>query len=69
MTPAEIVRTVRNFIRWHARRFDTLGEPHKAIADPLGWRRGGEFWLPSPTWHEIFENDEMRPHCSAGVAG
>ena len=53
------VALVRAFIKWHAQRFDALDKPHEPIADPVGWTRGGEFWMPSETWRDmIFEDEE-----------
>src|SRR5262249_48724910 len=61
MNPAEIVRTVRNFIRWHSERFDALDEAHEAIANPVGHRRGQgdkrEFWIKPEVWRDIFDNE------------
>jgi hypothetical protein len=58
MSPETAVERVRSFIRWNSERLERLDAPHEAIAGPLGWRRGAEFWVPPPTWHDIFENDE-----------
>jgi hypothetical protein len=63
MSPAEIVRTVRNFIRWHAGRFDALDEVHEATADAVGYQRGDgdrrEFWIKPAVWAEELCGDEM----------
>jgi hypothetical protein len=65
MSPAEIVRTVRNFIRWHAGRFDALDEEHEAIDNPAGYQRGvgdrREFWIKPAVWAEELCGDEMDP--------
>jgi hypothetical protein len=53
------VALVRAFFKWHVQRFDALDKPHEPIADPVGWTRGGEFWVPPETWRDIiFEDDE-----------
>jgi hypothetical protein len=50
---------VKCFIKWHAGRFDALDEPHEPIADPVGWKRAGEFWIKPETWRDtIFDGDE-----------
>jgi hypothetical protein len=54
MSPETAIDRVRSFIRWNWR----LDAPHEAIVNPLGWRRGSEYWLPPRTWREIFEDDE-----------
>jgi hypothetical protein len=60
MSPAEIVRTVRNFIRWHAERFNALDSSLEPMADPVGWKRGDEFWIKPDTWRNvIFDGDEV----------
>src|ERR1700730_14968833 len=65
MNPAEIVRTVRNFVRRHGERFDDLDEVHEAIANPVGYRRGEgdkrEFWIKPVVWAEELCGDEMDP--------
>jgi hypothetical protein len=65
MSPAEIVRTVRNFIRWHAGRFDALDEEHEAIDNPAGYQRGvgdrRKFWIKPAVWAEELCGDEMDP--------
>jgi hypothetical protein len=58
MTPEIAIEHVRGFVRWCGDKFECLDGQHAAIADPLGWRRGAEYWIPSATWHDIFENDE-----------
>src|SRR5262249_42237107 len=37
---------------------ERLDAGHEAIANPVGWHRGAEYWVPPATWHDIFENDE-----------
>jgi len=65
----EIVRTVRNFIRWHAERLDILGEVHEPIANPLGYQRGEgdrrEFWIDPVVWTEQLCSDEIDPQDAA----
>jgi hypothetical protein len=58
MSPETAIELVRSFIRWNSEKLERLDSTHEAIVNPLGWRRGSEYWLPSPTWHQIFENDE-----------
>jgi hypothetical protein len=58
MTPEIAIERVRGFVRWCSEKFEHLDGQHGAITDPLGWRRGAEFWVPSATWHDIFDNDE-----------
>jgi hypothetical protein len=53
------VERVRCFIKWRGDRFDALDEPHEPIADPVGWKRAGEFWIKPDTWRDtIFDGDE-----------
>lgn len=55
---ARIVERVRCFIRWSADRFDNLDEVHVAIENPVGWRRGKEFWIRPDIWlNDIFEGN------------
>jgi hypothetical protein len=58
MTPEIAIERVRSFLHWCGDKFESLEGQHGAIADPLGWRRGGEYWIPSTSWHQIFDNDE-----------
>jgi hypothetical protein len=39
MSPAEIVLTVKNFLRWNEEKFESLHKDAPKIANPLGWRR------------------------------
>jgi hypothetical protein len=58
MTPEIAVERVRGFLRWCSEKFEHLDGQQGTITDPLGWRRGAEFWVPPGTWHQIFDNDE-----------
>jgi hypothetical protein len=58
MTPEIAIDRVRSFIRWNGEKLEHLDAGHEAIANPVGWRRGAEYWVPPATWHDIFENDE-----------
>jgi hypothetical protein len=53
-----IIERVRLFLKWHADRFDNLDEVHVVMEQPLGWRRGEEFWLRPDSWlNDIFDGD------------
>jgi hypothetical protein len=58
MSSETAIDRVRSFIRWNGEKLEHLDAGHEAIADPVGWRRGAEYWVPPATWHDIFENDE-----------
>jgi hypothetical protein len=58
MTPEIAIDRVRSFIRWNGEKLEHLDAGHEAIANPVGWRRGAEYWVPPAAWHDIFENDE-----------
>jgi hypothetical protein len=58
MTPEIAIDRVRSFIRWNGEKLEHLDAGHEAIANPVGWRRGAEYWVPPATWHDIFEDDE-----------
>jgi hypothetical protein len=52
------VDRVRCFLKWNAARFDDLGKP-EPMADPVGWKRGGEYWVRPDIWRDaIFDGDE-----------
>src|SRR5262249_22998571 len=69
MNPTEIVRTVRNFIRWHREKFDALDEVHEVLANPIGYQRGEgdkrEFWIEPTVWTEELCSDEIDPQDAA----
>ncbi len=55
---AQIVEKVRCFLKWCGPRFDSLDEMHVVIEQPLGWRRGGEWWVRPDIWlNDIFDGD------------
>ena len=58
MSPETVIDRVRSFIRWNSEKLEHLDAGNEAIANPVGWRRGAEYWVPPATWHDIFENDE-----------
>jgi len=58
MSPETAIERVGSFIRRNSEKFECLDALHEAVANPLGWRRGAEIWLPSSAWHLIFENYE-----------
>jgi uncharacterized protein (DUF927 family) len=53
--PAEVrqaIEQVRLFIESHGEsRFQSLDDPNaKPVSNRLGWRKGGEWWIPSQVW-------------------
>jgi hypothetical protein len=56
MSPAEIVLTVKNFLRWNEEKFESLHKDAAKIANPVGWRRPNEFWIRPDAWRSIFDN-------------
>jgi hypothetical protein len=57
MSPEAAVERVRGFLKWCADRFERLGPGHVALDNPLGYRRGTEFWIQAARWHDIFDTD------------
>jgi hypothetical protein len=55
MSPAEIVLTVKNFIRSNEEKFESLDKDAPKIANPLGWNRADEFWIRADAWRSIFD--------------
>lgn len=60
-----IVERLKCFLKWNADRFDNLDEVHVAVDNPIGWRRGGEYWIKPAIWKSDLCGDDADPQHAA----
>jgi hypothetical protein len=49
---------VKLYFKWCSRLIDDLESGNAPVDRAVGWRRNGEIWLPTSTWHQIFDENE-----------
>jgi hypothetical protein len=58
MSPAIAIERVKLYLKWCSQLIDDLESGNAPVDGAVGWRRNGETWLPAPTWHQIFDENE-----------
>ncbi len=60
-----VVERIKLFIRWHEARFDVLDAAPTLIENPVGWRRGDEYWIKPDIWcGQTFDDEASALHAA-----